>query len=77
MYLGTLFTLSYSSIHPRDAGLGREAAVEVESAPARISLVPSHGLGRGSLPLRPELAPVVHSTHERLTRRFDFLLYNT
>jgi hypothetical protein len=34
IYLGTLFTLSYSSIHPRDAGLGREVAVEEESVPA-------------------------------------------
>jgi hypothetical protein len=32
-----------------------EGSVEVESAPAAISLVWSHVLGRGSLPLRPEL----------------------
>jgi hypothetical protein len=50
--------------------------VEAESAPAGISLVWSHVLGRGSLPLRPELPPVVHSTHERLTRRLDLLLHN-
>jgi hypothetical protein len=51
--------------------------VEVESVPARVSLVSSHGLGRGSLPLRPELPTTVHSTYERLTRRLDLLLYNT
>jgi hypothetical protein len=52
--------------------------VEAESAPDGISLVWSHVLGRGSLPLCPELPPVVHvhSTHERLTRRLDLLLYN-
>jgi len=34
----------------------RASSVEEESAPAVISLVWSCGLGRGSLPLRPELA---------------------
>jgi hypothetical protein len=34
MYLGMLFTLSYTSIHLRDAGLEKEVAVEVESTPA-------------------------------------------
>jgi hypothetical protein len=53
------------------------STVEAESAPAGISLVWSHVLGRGSLPLHPELPPVVHSMHERLTRRIDLLLYST
>jgi hypothetical protein len=45
--------------------------VEAESAPAGISLVRSHVLGRGSL-LRPELPPIVHSMNEThpLTRPF-------
>ena len=51
--------------------------MEAESAPAAVSLVQSHVLGRGSLPLRPELPPVVHRTHERLTRRLRILLHNT
>jgi hypothetical protein len=50
--------------------------VEAESAPAGISLVWSHGLGRGSLPLRSRLPTTVHSTNERLTRRLDLLLYS-
>jgi hypothetical protein len=51
--------------------------VEAESAPAGISLVWSYVLGRGSLPLHPELPPVVHSIHERLTLRLDLLLDST
>jgi hypothetical protein len=51
--------------------------VEAESVPATFSLVSSHGLNRGSLPLRPKLPTTVHSTYERLTRRLDLLLYST
>jgi hypothetical protein len=51
--------------------LRNHGTVEAESVPARISLVSSHGLGRGSLPLRPELPTIVHSTYD------DLLLYST
>ena len=48
--------------------------VEAESAPAGISLVWSHVLGRGGLPLRPELPSVVHRTYEKLPRRLHLYL---
>src|SRR5579862_2613955 len=34
-------------------------------------------LGRGSLPPCPSSPSIVHSTHERLTRRLDSPFYNT
>jgi hypothetical protein len=51
--------------------------VEVESMLAQISLVLSYKLGRGSLPLRPELPTIIHSIHKRLTYQLNLLLYNS
>ena len=57
-----------------DAGLERGAAVEAESAPDEISLVWSHVLGRGNLPLRPELSFLYGGHTTALTRRLHLLL---
>ena len=52
------------------------SVVEAGSLPAAFSLVWSHVLGRGSLPLRPELPSIVYRTHERLTRRRHLPLHS-
>jgi hypothetical protein len=51
--------------------------VEAESAPTGISLVWSHVLGRGSLPLYPELPPVVQYIAYMGDSPADLTFYST